>query len=316
MHSIFLSLFLAISPLSEGEQLERLRNLYLEQPTENGFIATNFVKALGRRSKSEAMEWKNSSRLLRQIEQNFNHFCKMQKKHLPYAPPSIPKKIHFIWLGSPLSERRQLVLDSWKNFHPDWEQKIWTDADMDTFVWPDDRLQSLYEEAETFAEKADLMRAVILSDEGGIYSDFDVVCLKKFDDLISSGITFFGGMEGYKEQGLPISVNNALIGAAKGHPIINRLIEIIIENRNMDKNLGPHLRTGPVPLTKAISDYSMQHKKMEKILILPNSYFYPFYFPVLEKRFKGPNLSQYLQKETMVLHLYETSWVLEKYKVF
>lgn len=43
----------------------------------------------------------------------------------------IPKKIHQIWLGSPLPEKFARLAATWKQHHPDWEyMQLWTDQDI------------------------------------------------------------------------------------------------------------------------------------------------------------------------------------------
>src|SRR5690606_35981755 len=46
--------------------------------------------------------------------------------------PKIPKIIHQIWIGSPVPERFQELMDSWKTFHPDWTYILWDDASIKT----------------------------------------------------------------------------------------------------------------------------------------------------------------------------------------
>ena len=60
----------------------------------------------------------------------------------------IEKIIHQIWLGSnsPPTE----WLDSWKDKHPNWEYKLWTEKDVASFKWPNSRVQEAYDLAPEF----------------------------------------------------------------------------------------------------------------------------------------------------------------------
>jgi mannosyltransferase OCH1-like enzyme len=46
----------------------------------------------------------------------------------------IPRKIHQILLGSPVPERYKKWQKTWMSLHPDWEYKLWTDADIPSFT--------------------------------------------------------------------------------------------------------------------------------------------------------------------------------------
>ncbi|MFZ4773364.1 MAG: glycosyltransferase family 32 protein [Chlamydiia bacterium] len=308
MKFIFLAVLSTFAPSTEPQILEKIHHLYKEPSKDEGFIVADFLTSLGKGSKSEGVKCRNSSPIVRQIEKRFSQFCRGYKLHLTTAHPSIPKKLHFIWLGSPLNERRYMVLDSWKKFHPEWEQWIWTERELENFPWPDKRLAQLFDEAQTYAEKADIWRVAILALYGGVYSDFDMICLKKFDDFIDAGVTFFVGIETSAEKGYPFSVNNALIGAIKDHKIIQEFIRVIIANGDMDKQLGPHIRTGPFALTQAICNYYIEDPALQKVLILPCTYFYPSWFSMNNMRSGRLKLSRLIKKETMVFHLYEGSW--------
>ena len=39
----------------------------------------------------------------------------------------IPKKIHFIWLGSEIPINFNILISQWRVMHPSWEVKIWKD---------------------------------------------------------------------------------------------------------------------------------------------------------------------------------------------
>lgn len=39
----------------------------------------------------------------------------------------IPKKLHFIWLGSDIPPQYNVLIGQWREIHPNWEVKIWDD---------------------------------------------------------------------------------------------------------------------------------------------------------------------------------------------
>lgn len=68
----------------------------------------------------------------------------------------IPRKIHHIWLGSsPLPQPFARLRESWGSWHPGWELRLWTDADIDGFGL-ENRLA--FDSATNFGAKSDIFR--------------------------------------------------------------------------------------------------------------------------------------------------------------
>ncbi|MBM3208284.1 MAG: hypothetical protein FJZ57_06760, partial [Chlamydiae bacterium] len=157
----------------------------------------------------ESMEWKRDAsgfdfqqdKDVKIAEKNFSEFverynaqtvCDYNKVPTTF---SIPPIIHFIWLGSSPTSQVEQAISSWKNYHPGWQIELWTDEKVSEFSWSEGRLKEIFDQAETYAEKADVLRLDILYQFGGIYSDIDVICLRSFHDLITQDITFFSSFE-------------------------------------------------------------------------------------------------------------------------
>ncbi|MFZ4773363.1 MAG: glycosyltransferase family 32 protein [Chlamydiia bacterium] len=312
MRGRFLGLLVVVGISLFGDyDLKELKILYENRSPRDGFVATDFTRSLGHGSYENGLYRKQHSCLIPTIERNYYKFCRaVHRKRGSYSV--IPKKFHFIWLGSPMNELRYLIIDSWKKFHPDWEFCIWTDSSLSDFKWSDDRLRQLFEEAETWAEKADILRAVLLFQFGGVYSDLDMICLKNFNQLVDLGIHFFAGIESQPDNAYPTAISNALIGSKKGDPIIGNLLNNIIKNNDLDKNLGIHIRTATYPLSQALLDYYETDPLLKNVLILPTTYFYPHYFRYARY---ATEFIPFIHKETMVVHLYEGSWKIEKYAI-
>jgi mannosyltransferase OCH1-like enzyme len=128
----------------------------------------------------------------------------------------IPRTIHRIWLGPkrmPADGRR--YGESWRRYHPDWEMRLWTDADLRTFT-NDDFLEGFYR-ARSFSERADVLRLELLRRFGGVYVDTDFECLRPIDPLID-GLSVFAAYE------VPGRICNALIGAIPSHPAMEMAV--------------------------------------------------------------------------------------------
>src|ERR1700722_17815102 len=105
---------------------------------------------------------------------------------------SIPKTLHFVWLGpAPFPKDSISRVKKWIDRHPGWKIKFWTDLGQTA---PDDRmeissfemfplqeLKEYYYRSDNFGERSEILRYAILLNEGGIYIDHDVQCLKPLD---------------------------------------------------------------------------------------------------------------------------------------
>src|SRR5674476_1557231 len=87
----------------------------------------------------------------------------------------IPKKIHQIWLGGELPEKYRQFTQSWQRFHPDWEYRLWGDADAESFGM--ERIDA-YHSSNNMGTRSDLFSYEILKRHGGLYVDVDFKCIK------------------------------------------------------------------------------------------------------------------------------------------
>lgn len=123
----------------------------------------------------------------------------------------IPRIFHQIWLGpNPLPDDFARYVESWRRHHPDWEHHLWTEETI-----PPDLHPAVYERLRSPAERSDVFRLELLVRHGGIYVDTDFECLRPLDELIA-------GVDLFAADAKDGRVNNALIGAAAGHPAMVR----------------------------------------------------------------------------------------------
>jgi mannosyltransferase OCH1-like enzyme len=160
------------------------------------------------------------------------------------ADPTIPKVLHWIWVGpKPFPERSKKKLLSWQALHPDWTLKFWTDNPEKKAPIPGMQVCSIHTlplspisylipQACNYGEQSDLIRYIILLNEGGVYVDHDVLAILPFDSLRQ--YDFFAYLEtpfsipfeGFDDS---IRLNNGLVGARAGHPILKKVIENVAE---------------------------------------------------------------------------------------
>lgn len=172
---------------------------------------------------------------------NLAFFKELFEKHLSGKEvqpesKSIPKVLHFIWLGPRQFPRESIPnIQSWMAKNPGWKVKFWTDRTRPlpaegieeclVVAWEHPELEKCYYKTDNFAERADLLRYEILLREGGVYVDHDVKCFKPFEALNDS-YEMYCGLELPSDTPISSSVHvtNNLIAARPGHPVLERCI--------------------------------------------------------------------------------------------
>lgn len=138
----------------------------------------------------------------------------------------IPKKIHQIWLGPKKIPKVYVKFsETWKNLHPTWEYKLWTEEDIREWKFA---TKELFDEASSYQEKSDILRYEILNKYGGLYVDFDYAALQKFDNLHYL-YDFYGGIE---RNGVYYVVPNSIIGSKPNNQILIETLSQIKLNWN------------------------------------------------------------------------------------
>jgi inositol phosphorylceramide mannosyltransferase catalytic subunit len=155
----------------------------------------------------------------------------------------IPRIFHQIWLGAqPFPDEFVPYRQSWAEQHPDWELTLWTEENLPA----DLRRPEAREALRNPAERSDILRYDLLRTFGGVYVDTDFECLRSIEPLID-GVDAFAG---YRKPG---RVNNALIGAVPGHPLVERALAEIRPRTTwgtLDKD-----GTGPPFLERVLADF-------------------------------------------------------------
>jgi len=125
----------------------------------------------------------------------------------------IPRVIHRVWLGSdPMPEEFEHYGETWKQHHPDWEMRLWTDSNL-----PELRFPEAFERCRNHGERSDVLRSELLARFGGLYVDTDVECRRPIEPLIGDATAFCAWVR-------PGRIGSAVLGAVPGHPAIDRLL--------------------------------------------------------------------------------------------
>lgn len=162
-----------------------------------------------------------------------------QKRESPAG--IIPKTLHFIWLGpKPFPKASIANVKGWIDRHSGWKVKFWTDLG---HTAPDDRmevnvfdgfplqdLKECYYSSDNFGERSEILRYAVLLNEGGVYVDHDMLCIKSLDSLQEKH-DFFCGLEPLGPTILSSSVNPSphLLASTAQHPILTAAKKWLID---------------------------------------------------------------------------------------
>lgn len=188
----------------------------------------------------------------------------------------IPKVIHQIWLGSELPDHLQVYVNSWRDTHPDWVFKWWTEKNLPELP-VDIRLLynsagALYQDRRKYQFQSDLLRYVILERKGGVYVDTDFECLRPIDDLLDCA-----GFLSWEDQDRWLC--NAIIGCEPHSPFMRVVIDGLMMNvANGSPQDSPAKLTGPQYLTR-----KFEQQKPEGWITYPQDMFYPYSWRELYK---------------------------------
>ena len=246
----------------------------------------------------------SNPRLLKHLSKNLkkNHYLHNKKQDNP-----IPKILHFIWLGPrPIPETNQICIQSWKDLHPTWEIKLWTDNDLKDV---DPVLLSKILECKNYGLKSDILRYDILYKYGGLYVDVDFFCKKPFDILCESHSFFAGSFTND-------TIMNSIIGVMPNHPLLRMMISNLRK-----KNIPPlaegdqvqHL-TGPFFLSEMISEFETQKNYNSDIVIYPTNYFFANGHNIVRTP-RSRVLSEletsdiYNKRDVFAVHIFTNTWI-------
>lgn len=206
----------------------------------------------------------------------------------------IPKKIHQIWLGSPLPDEYRDYARTWQLLHPTWEYRLWTDKDLAMYPL---RNRALYDRSTNYGEKADIARYEILYNEGGVYVDTDYECLKPLDAL-HHAYEFYIGIQPLDTSAVQLGIG--IIGSSPRHPILHRAIQQLSPQSEKTRQIVA--KTGPLFFTQIFCE--MAPHLLGPIIAFPASYFYPRgYYQTKEEK------AQWLKPESFAVHHWAGSWM-------
>lgn len=200
-------------------------------------------------------------------------------------------------------------------------------------------LLRVYAELESPAAKANMVRAAILYQHGGVYLDTDTVTVASFEQLLAPGGVFCGEERinrpyaqriskslrvnapmfvrrvirsalrelpgGWKlfrriERFYPAAVNNAVVGSEPGHPFIANLMDRMVELPVERRRIRYAL--GTHLLQQAVADW-----RGDGLRVLPPQFFYPLGPEISIHWFRNTRrarVTEVLTPQTLLVHWY------------
>ena len=209
-----------------------------------------------------------------------------------------PRIFHRIWLDEPLPEKFEPMWDKWRDYHPGWEVRTWTDSkEVRKWIVNKEAWDKILAGAETEPERRndfiygdlpDILRYELMWRYGGVYVDFDFEPLQSFEPLLNIGP--FAAWE--SDQYLCC----ALMGGPPRHLAYKMVLNAIPDHVTKRWNQRANDRTGPRVLTNA-----WRHRT--DVTRFPPSTFYPVAWDD-RKSLGGP-----YPEESFAVHYWNAGWI-------
>lgn len=234
----------------------------------------------------------------------YNYFRSLYCKYAAHTEKEenelrIPKIIHHIWIGSPVPEELQKIMNTWSEYLPDWQHMLWTDKELDEFEMSN---RNLYEASTNYGQKSDIARYEILYKFGGLYVDVDTECLRSLEDLHYL-FDFYIGIQPLDSCLLHVGIG--VIGSIPRHPLLRAAIDSLSVNSATNK--GATHRTGPIFFTKMFYKHADIHGFRD--IALPVNYFYP-----LASQEKVLDRDAWHAKKAFTVHHWAGTWMPKQYR--
>ena len=248
----------------------------------------NFYDLMGKKQDIWKLVLKEDFKILDSFSKSFESTINQEE-----MKSSIPKKIHFIWVGPKEFPKTSIKnIYSWIEKNPDFQVYFWSDRQrslphpamnlrlVSNFNWL--FLKELFLDSNNYAEQSDLLRYEILYQEGGVYVDHDVECFKPFRGIANSFDLFCGLEPPHKPIAITsITVCNNLIGSCPRHPILKSTIEAVLHKWEPYKILYPGSDGDSVTKRvyyRTFSSFddavkSLLHSDIYKNIVFPAGYF-------------------------------------------
>ncbi|WP_433050919.1 FkbM family methyltransferase [Dactylosporangium sp. CS-033363] len=153
----------------------------------------------------------------------------------------IPRVFHRLALGGPLSERERALGETWRQHHPGWELRLWTEADL-----PPLANQALFDAAPA-GQRDDIAKYELLLAHGGVFIGTDMECLRSIEPLLDGVEVFCAREDGFR-------LADGVLGAAAGSPLIEAVVAALPNSVGWRPGRPRDEQTGAELLTRIVAE--------------------------------------------------------------
>lgn len=220
----------------------------------------------------------------------------------------VPSLIHQTWKNECIPGEYQAFVRTWHIHHPQWEHRLWTDAENRNFIatqFPE--FLPCYGAYRQPIQRADAIRYFLLYHFGGMYVDLDVECLQPVDQVLRGATCVIGAEpEAHAQRhGRTKILSNAWMAAAPGHPFFKAIIDRLPEFAQGANGKQPVLNsTGPFMLTEVYEDFAAK----ESVTVLPPKYFNPLTMDQADQWRRTGEMPSGLLNDAYAVHYHVGSW--------
>ena len=209
----------------------------------------------------------------------------------------IPRKIHQIWLGEKnIPKISKNWMNSWKEFNPEWEYKLWDEQNIKELNVKD---LNVYSKQFNPGYRSDILRYVILKKFGGIYVDTDFECLKP----IPSNILKYKFIAGMMFGNNPC-IGNSILLSAPNFLLLKNILNYIKSKEYKNEINYIIKNSGPDTVTREY--FNLEKNNQNECLILPSNYFYPYPNYMLDKKF---DRYKEIEDVSIGIHHWQMTWM-------
>ena len=154
-----------------------------------------------------------------------------------------------------LPEGMNKAIETWYRLNPGYKVKLYSGESCENYIkqhFNDDVLKA-YHSLKPYSYKCDLMRHLIMYNEGGWYTDARMECYKPLDELDALNKEFYVCVDTPQQQ---LCMTTGFIGSGPKHPISKKMIDIILWNiGNRHYGMDCLAPTGPGAYINACIDH-------------------------------------------------------------
>jgi hypothetical protein len=192
------------------------------------------------------------------------------------AVQPIPRIVHQTWRDDRIPLALAPWQQSWREHHPGWQYRLWTDLAVHELIQRDYRwFLPVYDGYAEHAKRVGAARYFIVHRHGGVHADMDLESVRPIDELLS-GREVVLGLEPHAHAALPLArrqgltriVGSAFLASPPGHPFWDHVFMMLVASH---RRPSPEDATGPFFLTRALELY----RQPGRVFLTPPELLYP-----------------------------------------